>query len=453
MNVTHKTFRCLLTGTIFAIGVACGPAHSASLADIYRDAVANDPVLGQAEANYRARAEVVPQSRAALLPTASVSTNRDEILRRFPGSGVPEDEFDQKGWQGQVVAPILRLDSWFQLRSARALSDQAEADFKGAEQNLIVRTLQSYVEVLRAQALLESVAAEEAAVKRQLEQVQQRFDVGLVAVTDVLESRAAYDGARVRLIQADGDHDTSFEFLRVLTGIDYPAVHAFSEALPIANPDPGDEEQWVRVALDTNYTIQAAAFGVLASGRNVRSQMASYVPDLDAIASYSEVSTGGVSFFGDTETRVYRLQLSLPLYQGGSVASRVREARHRAEESRQRLEERRRIVESTTRSLFRSAATDVLRVQARLHAIESSEAALEATETGYEVGTRNIVDVLEAQQRLYLSQFDYADSRYNYVLDMLRLKESTGTLTPRDLYELNGYTDPNKLVEQQGARR
>lgn len=453
MILTHRTFKSLLAGAIVALAVGSGPVYADDLAEVYRAALQNDPVLGQARANYLARTEVVPQSRAALLPTATVSANTDDIRRRFPTSGIPDDNFNQKSWQGQFVQPILRLDSWYQYRSARALSDQAQSDFRTAEQNLIVRVLEAYVEVLRADALLESVDAEETAVKRQLEQVQQRFDVGLVAITDVLESQAAYDTSRVRLIQADGDHDTSFEFLRVLTGIDYRSVSRFKETLPIVDPDPSNEEEWVKVALEHNYTIEAASHGLVASKRNVRSQVASYMPDVDGIAIYTETSTGGRSFFGDTETRVYRLQFSLPLYRGGSVASRIREARHRQEESRLRLEERRRVVESTTRARFRSVTTDVLRVAARQHSIESSQAALEATETGYEVGTRNIVDVLQAQQRLYLSQFDYADSRYNYVLDMLRLKETTGTLISEDIYELNEYMDPDSSVQQTGPER
>ncbi len=460
MILTHRTFKGLLAGAIVAVAAGSGPVYADDLAEIYNAALQNDPVLGQARANYLARTEVVPQSRAALLPTATVSANTNRIQRRFPtarnpatGQRIPNDNFNQKSWQGQFVQPILRLNSWYQYRSARALSDQAQSDFRTAEQNLIVRVLEAYVEVLRADALLESVDAEETAVKRQLEQVQQRFDVGLVAITDVLESQAAYDTSQVRLIQADGDHDTSFEFLRVLTGIDYRSVSRFKETLPIVDPDPSNEEEWVKVALEHNYTIEAASHGLLASERNVRSQVASYMPDLDGIATYSEVSTGGQSFFGDTETRVYRLQFSLPLYRGGSVASRIREARHRQEESRLRLEERTRVVESTIRARFRSVTTDVLRVVARQHSIESSQAALEATETGYEVGTRNIVDVLEAQQRLYLSQFDYADSRYNYVLDMLRLKETTGTLISEDIYELNEYMDPDSSVQQTGPER
>lgn len=453
MNVARIAPMGLAKVTIFAVGLACASAHAATLREIYEAAETNDPVLGQAHASYLARKEVVPQSRSALLPTLGVGGSRQNLHRAFPGSGLQADNFLQDVWQGQLVQPVLHLNSWFQLRSANALSDQAGAEYRTAEQDLIVRTIQAFLAVLRAQAVLESAAAEEAAVKRQLEQVQQRFDVGLVAVTDVLEAQAGYDVAQVRLIQADGDHDTSFEALRVITGINYPTVDSFKADLPIVDPDPKHEDEWVQVALKSNYTIHAAEYALKASERNVRSQLASYVPEVDATASYSELDTGGRSFFGSTNTRTYALQFSVPIYRGGSVASRVREARYREEESRQQLEERRRVVESTTRGLYRAAVTDVLRVAARRHAIDSSQAALDATETGYEVGTRNIVDVLQAQQRLYLSQYDYADSRYSYVLDMMRLKQSTGTLIPDDLYELNAYMDPENPVKQLGRER
>jgi outer membrane protein len=298
-----------------------------------------------------------------------------------------------------------------------------------------------------AQDLLEATQAAETAFKRQLEQVQQRFDVGLVAITDVLEAQAAADGAEVDRIQAEGDHDIFFETLRALTGVSYQQIDRLSETLPIVDPEPGNEAEWVQTALASNTGIKAAQEDLLAAQREHSSRRGAHLPTVDVVANYSDFETdSGFTFIGDTKTTTYSLQARLPIYQGGFTQSRVREARYRVVESEERLRDQEWTVTRDVRNLFQASVTDVVRVRARLKAIDSTESAVEAIQTGYEVGTRNIVDVLNAQQRLYASQFDYADSRYRYVLDLLLLKQRSGVLTSEDLVDLNKFTDPNDPV-------
>ena len=280
--------------------------------------------------------------------------------------------------------------------------------------------------------------------------MQQRFDVGLVAITDVLESQAAYDNAVVRGIQAEGDYAISFETLSTLTGQSYDSLDRLSDQLPIVDPDPYNEETWVATAMSTNHGISSANAQLKAARRDIRAKQSGHLPTVDATVTQTHNVTGGQNFFGTdtTEQTIYGLQLSVPLYTGGLTRSRVRQANATADRAKELLLSQQLNVTRDTRNLYKSVTTDVIRVRARLKAIRSAQSALEATQTGYEVGTRNIVDVLQAQQRLYSSQFDYADSRYNYVLNLMRLKQVVGTLSQQDLTELNTFMDANNPVSR-----
>jgi outer membrane protein len=433
-------------------------AHGDNLIEVYNTAAGADPRIGQAEALYEARREIVPQTRAQLLPDVSMSGFYDKVDRQFPGATipdpetgipvrVPDDDFDQNGWQAELRQPLFDAEAWFGYKSAQSRKEQAKWDYTTATDQLIVRVASAYLDVLRAQDLLEATQAAETAFKRQLEQVQQRFDVGLVAITDVLEAQAAADGAEVDRIQAEGDHDIFFETLRALTGVSYQQIDRLSETLPIVDPEPGNEAEWVQTALASNTGIKAAQEDLLAAQREHSSRRGAHLPTVDVVANYSDFETdSGFTFIGDTKTTTYSLQARLPIYQGGFTQSRVREARYRVVESEERLRDQEWTVTRDVRNLFQASVTDVVRVRARLKAIDSTESAVEAIQTGYEVGTRNIVDVLNAQQRLYASQFDYADSRYRYVLDLLLLKQRSGVLTSEDLVDLNKFTDPNDPV-------
>lgn len=437
---------------IACLGLA--PAvQAASLADVYEAARTNDPVLGAAEAQLAATRELAPQSRSLLLPSVGVQGNTSWNEREFLTTGAEQD-FNEHGWGAQFSQPLFNLERWYNYSSARATVKGAEHNYAGTEQQLIVRTVQAYLDVLRADARLESTRAAEAAVQRQLEQVQQRFDVGLVAITDVLEAQAGYDNVVVARVQAVGDHDIFFEVLRTLSVQPYTEIQQLSESLPIVDPEPSNEEEWVSSALATNFQIKTAESQLTAAERTVRARRSGHLPTIDGTITYNHFITGGSAFLGsEIDNTVYGLTARLPIYQGGFTSSRTKEAQALADRSRELLQDSRLTVSRDTRNLFRRVATDVVRVRARLKAIASSESALEATTTGYEVGTRNIVDVLRAQETLFSTQFDYADSRYNYVLSLVLLKQRAGVLNPEDIAELSTYTDPNDRVEQLASLR
>jgi len=457
-----RSFMRTLLYTAFAL-LGARQVAAANLTEVYESARVNDPVIGAARQSYAARKEIVPQSRAGLLPLVSVGGYTARNERDFPGAffvdndpdsptfgqtlSVPGDNFNENAWTAQLTQPLFDAEAYFTYRSSKDRADQASFDYTNAEHTLIVRVVQAYLDTLRAQDLVESTRAAEEAVRRQLEQVQQRFDVGLVAITDVLEARAAYDAAQVARIQAEGDQGIFFETLSTLTGTSYTEIDRLSTNLPIAEPDPMDQDQWVTTALANNPAVAAAREQVKAARGDLRARQSGHLPTVDGVVTYTEFDTAGQSFLGGkTNTTVYRVNVNLPVYQGGFTSSRVREARSRLLESEELLRTREWGVTRDTHNLLRAVATDVIRVGARIRAIRSAESALEATQTGYEVGTRNVVDVLQAQQRLYASQFDYADSRYRYVNDLLILLQTAGTIAESDVSRLNAYGDPNNPV-------
>ena len=387
-------------GLVIALAVSLAAAENGrSIEQFYAAAKENDPVLGAARADYRARKEQLPQSRAALLPSFSMGGSMSRVDRTFPGSRVdadpnspsfgqvltvPSQSSDDQRWSAQIRQPIFNAPNWFNYRRAQALSVQAEHDLANAELSLIVRVAAAYLDVLRAQARVEAARAEEQAVKRQLEQVQQRFDVGLVAITDVLESTAAYDAAVVRRIQADGDHDVFFETLKTITGVAHERVDSLDAALPIIDPDPNDQEAWVARAVNSNLTILSAREGLIASQRGHRAVRAVILPRVSASISHNYSSVGGGEFLSsESEARSYVVSAEIPSFQLTGLWPSFRESRHQVDRARQVLQERESTVIRDTRNLFRTAVTDVVRVQARIRAIKSAESALAATQTGY----------------------------------------------------------------------
>jgi len=291
--------------------------------------------------------------------------------------------------------------------------------------------------------------AERDAVKRQLEQVQQRFDVGLVAITDVLESQAAFDTSTVGVIEAEGAQATTFETLVRLTGQMVDEIDGLDEDFPVEFPDPRDEDAWVEAALANNYELEAARHAVESARRSMQIARSGHLPTVNANLTYSESESGASSIFsGKTETNSASLSLNVPIFSGLATRSRSRQAGHELDQAQKNLDLTRRTVVENTRTLYTAIITDVARVRARLRGIESSQSALDATQTGYEVGTRNIVDVLLAQQRLFAAQFQYASARYQYIRDTLRLKQVVGSLSPEDIYDLDRYIVEGESVEK-----
>lgn len=418
------------------------------LVNVYQDAVNNNADLAAAIADYSARKEIVPQARAGLLPNLSAGAGVNNTRTQMDQPSMTATR-SGTAYQATLSQPIFRADRWFQLQAAKAVNEQAALELSATEQNLILQSAQDYFEVLRAQDTLASTKAEEAAFKRQLDQANERFDVGLSDKTDVLQSQASYDTSRANRIAAKRRVDDAFEALVTLTNRDYNAIEGIVHTLPVLAPTPNDAKAWVDTASQQNLNLLASNYAVSAAEETLRQRKAGHAPTLDAVASYkrgdndalgfSNPNFTGQNYGGNVEQRSVGVELNIPIYSGGLTSSQVREAYARLSQIEQRREALRRQVVENTRNLHRAVNTDVEQVQARKQSIISNQSALEATEVGYQVGTRNIVDVLDAQRQLYNSVRLYNNTRYDYLIDNLRLKQAAGTLSPADLQELSRY--------------
>ncbi|HEY1026341.1 MAG TPA: TolC family outer membrane protein [Pseudomonas sp.] len=449
--------RLSLAIAVAAASVGLAQAEEAPLSSktdlvtVYQEAAKNNADIAAARADYQARREVVPQARAGLLPNLSAGANYGDTRTELDS---PSATISRSGlvYQANLSQPLFRADRWFQLQAAEATSEQAALELSATEQNLILQSAETYFAVLRAQDNLASTKAEEAAFKRQLDQANERFDVGLSDKTDVLEAQAGFDTARANRLLAERAVDDAFEALVTLTHRDYVAVEGIVHTLPVLAPTPNDAKSWVDTAAAQNLNLQASLYAVTAAEENLRQRKAGHAPTLDAVASYQQgdndslgfTNSGGLPrYSGDVSQRSIGLQLNIPLYSGGLTSSQVREAYQRLGQTEQLRESLRRQVVQNTRNLFRAVNTDVETVQARRQSIISNQSALEATEIGYQVGTRNIVDVLDAQRQLYSAVRNYNDARYDYILNNLRLKQAAGTLSPADLDALGSFLKPD----------
>jgi len=432
---------------LFTWIVAAGGGNAAAddLLDVYRLALQGDPQLLQAEAALHAVEETKSQARAQLLPQLTANANlareRQEITESNSIFFPPSTFFSTtKAYNLNLNQAIYHRGYFAQLRQSDAAIGQARANYDGERQNLIVRVTQRYFNVLAAADDLAFARAEKESTQRLLEQTKQRFEVGLIAITDVHESQAAADLAAARAIAAETRLAVAQEELRELSGRSHDRLAAPQPEIPLLAPEPSAMQPWIDSAAEQNLKLLAAQFAVTAAQENTELQRSGHYPTLDANASYgySDVSAGrfGGSVSNDT---LIGLQLSVPLYQGGGISARARESQFRLTQSKEALEQQRRTTERETRSAYLTVLDNINNVQASKQALLSNETALEATQAGYEVGTRTLVDVVQSQRNLSDARRNYAHARYDYILSTLQLKAAAGLLDVKDIEQINGW--------------
>lgn len=404
-------------------------AQAGALDNIYQQALQNDPQLKIAEATFRANKEALPQAKAGLLPSINAQANTSYTDSDFA-------DFNNHGYSVSLTQPIFSAAKWFTYQQGKVLDEQAQLRFDQAQQALIFRSVETYLNVLRAKSNLDTAQAQERAIKRRLDQVNAQFDVGLIAITDVHEAQASYDNARVALIEAEGALDNSYEALERLTGQQISDIDNLSAEYPVKNPEPADAQSWLEKALAGNLALRVAQYDARVARESAKIARAGHYPTVDLSATYDN-DKGSANSNTQIDSKVVGLTLTVPLFQGGATSSRTRQAYAQLDAAMQSEEDVLRSVKQSTRSLLRNLQTSVLSVSARAQSIVSSKAALDATSEGFNVGTRNVVDVLTAEQALYAAQRDYANARFDYVLNLFRFKEQVGTLSPDDLLALD----------------
>lgn len=454
-------------GLAAAISLATACTQADTLHETYLLALENDHQLKADEARYRAGLEAKVIGRSALLPQVNATAQYSETeydstgfsTTPTPGNRTSNIDNDTESYSVTLTQPLFNMAAWFGYKQGQSLSDVATAQFSADQQSLIIRVSEAYFNVLSGLDNVETAMAEENALSHQLEQTRQRFEVGLTAITDVHEAQAAYDTAVATTLEARGNLGIAFEQLEVLTGQPSDTVAPLVETFPVTNPEPQARHDWVDFAVQNNYNLKVAKFNAEASRQNARAKTSAHLPTLTGSYSYTDredsntdVTSSGITFPADSRTddsKTIAIQLDVPIFSGLRTSGERRQAHQEYMQNQELYNQAQRDTIQAARSLHLSVVTDVAQVKARKQATVSNQSALEATQAGYEVGTRNLVDVLVAQRSLYQAQRNYDTSRYEYILNMLRLKEVAGNLTPEDILKLNQWLDAGKQVSRE----
>jgi outer membrane protein len=427
------------------------PAWAVDLVGVHDLAVQNDPRLQAAEFRREATRENKTIARANLLPQigGSAAMSRGNSETEISGfSQKFENDVDTNNYRLDLRQSLYRQANYEALDVARGQISQAEAIYQIAYQDFLLRVAERYFLVLTLTDGVTFAEAEEKAFQRQYEQAEQRFEVGLTAVTDVHEARATYDNARARAIVARNDLADAKEALRELTGQYFEEYDALQEVLPLVEPDPVAADEWVDIALQNNPSVLSSRAAMEVAEANVRLARSGHFPTLDLVGTlnrfdnnkyqYTDPITGAQRSGSLTaDDSQIQLSLNVPFYQGGRVSAQTRQARYLMDASGQDLDDVQRGVVRQTQTAYRAVIAGIQEVEAFEQARISAESALEATQAGFEVGTRTIVDVLIAEQRKYQAQRDNSVARHAYIIRHLRLKSVAGLLGAEDLRVVN----------------
>lgn len=421
----------LFAATAMLLGSAA--SHAEDLLDIYRFALESDPQLRAAEAANRAVQQTRAQSRSPLLPQVNLSANITENSGDvYEGTG--------QGYTLSLNQSLYHHDYYVQLRQTDANIARADAEFEATRQGTLLRAAEAYFDLLAAQDNLTTAEASKRAISQQLRQTEQRFEVGLSAITDVHEAQAGYDAAVAAEIAAQNQLDVARENLRAIIGQEPMALATLQDEIPLLMPEPADIDQWVNMAQQQNLALLAAESASRVAAEEMNRRKAGHYPTLDLFANHNysdttDYETGGI----ETDTNQIGVQLNVPIYSGGLTTAQTREARELYSQAMENLELQRRTTIRDTRSAYLAVTTGISQVKARRQALSSAQTALEATQAGFEVGTRTAVDVLNAQQVRFQAQSEYYRTRYDYILASLQLRQAAGSLSEADLAEVNNW--------------
>lgn len=436
---------------ILAAGLVAGgfstSLYADSLADALEAAWTADPEWSAALNTWEAGQENKNLGRAGLLPNVGAQyswmDNRFKDLRS-------RDSFDFEAQTLTLTAaqPLFRMEAWHAYKQGDAATTLAEAEFSEARQQFFHRIATSYFDVLRAWENLNSAMSEEKAIREQLDQSKERYDVGLIAMTDVHEAEAAYDLAQANVIMYQSEFDINRDKLEALTGRNWDKMATLLEDLPLNPPEPSEPQKWQELAQGQNPGLLAVKQQSEVLRQSAKQDASKHLPTVDLVAQYqryrddtdSAVGGGGASMgraMGRNETTAYGIEVNMPLFQGGGINSKRKQSALEHAASKDTYRQTWRDVGQQTLAAYRQVSANSSNIKARKQSIRSAKSALEATEAGYDVGTRNIVEVLDAQRTLFAAKRDYANARYDYIINSLNLKALAGALTERDLQQVN----------------
>ncbi len=431
---------------IFALAALCAaaPAAAADLLETYRTAQSNDPVFAAARATQRAGQEKLPQGRSLLLPSVNLSANSTFNDNTIKYRGVTPfssgaSRYNSHGYGVNLVQPLYRQQNLVAYAESELQVAQSDAQFRNAEQDLILRVSQAYFDVLIAQDSVQLAEAQKTAISEQLEQARRNFEVGASTITDTYEAQARYDLTSAQEIVARSNLEIKKRALQQLTNTMPPGLRQLGQQFRLELLQPVEIEKWVDEAQQRNLQVAVAQIAAELAEKEVARNRGGHYPTLDLVANYSEnfANGGSLGVGSDSRNTSVGVQLNVPLFQGGAIQSRLREAEANRDRASEELENARRNVALQTRQAYLGVVNGIAQVKALQQALKSSESVLEASKLGQEVGVRTNLDVLNAQQQLYSTRRDLYQAEYNYLISQLRLKAAAGTLAEDDLAKVN----------------
>ena len=460
----HRAVRTSSLALLCAgFAIALPPAaRAADFLQVYQDALANDPTYQQANATYMAAREARPEAWALLLPQISGSAGKSWThssglftQSQVSASGKPApfsiystSSIGAKQWSLNLSESLFSWSDWMGLKAADSQVAEAQATYEAAAQNLILRVATGYFNVLSA---LDTLLAQESSLQAfdlQLEQANKRFQVGLIAITDVEQARAARDTAAAAVIAAKQSLASAEDQLQVITGRQYDTLSEPGTNMPLVTPSPADQNQWVQTSLQQNLTLIASRLAADVARENVRVAFGGHLPTLSLIASRTfNSSSTDESIIGVNGTfqglpswsndREIGLQVTVPIFSGGGTEARVHQAQYQWIAAKDAVQQASRSTEQQARDAYLGVISGIAHVQALQQALTSSQTAYRATEAGYRVGTQTEVDVLNALSTLVQAKTNFASSRYAYITSVVQLRFAAGTLDPNEVRAIN----------------
>ena len=431
-----------------AMSASLSGAVAEDLIQIYRDALGSDPILASARATREATQELVPQARAGLLPAVNLVANAgvedfNDRLHTDP-TVTFHDRFPNYAYTVSASQPLYRPQNSILLNQATQQVGQGDFILASSQQDLIVRVIQAYLDVLLARFNIELTESQKAAVSENLAQAKRNFEVGTATITDTNDAQAKYDQIVAQEISAQNDLDNKLAALRAIIGRAPRDLKGFSGQFRPQLPVPDALEPWVQKAIQDNYQVRIAQANLDIATLEIDRQRAGHYPTVDLVASFNQGYAGGLastssvgSVASDTRIGLIGFQLNVPIYQGGAISSRVRQAISNQEKARQDLEFARRTAQLQAQTSFSGVTNGVAQVKAFEQALASAQVSYDSNKLGLEVGVRTNLDVLNQQQQVFQTRFNLAQSYYNFVINNLRLKQAVGTLTDADVEEIN----------------
>jgi outer membrane protein len=434
----------LVMSVAFVFATAAVPAAGEDLLQIYREAQGTDPAIAAAKANWQAVQEKAPQARAGLLPNVSASgnanlTNYDATIKSDPQVDINRN-FHQYTAIFSASQPLFRYQNLVLYDQAKQQVSQADYVLSVAQQDLIVRVAVVYFDILLAQFNIELAESQKKAVSEQLAQAKRNFEVGVATITDTNEAQARYDAIVAQEITTRNEYDNRVTALRAIIGRYPKELKKLGPGFQPGPPEPNAADYWVDRALKENLNVRIAEANYEIAKLEVDRARGGHYPTLDLVGSYTAQGANAAltsTVASDQRIGTIGLQLNVPIYQGGFVDSRVREAIALLEKSRQDLEGARRAALFQAQTGFTGVASAAASVKAFEQAVVSAESALASNILGQEVGVRTFLDVLNVQQNVYSTRRDLAQAYFAYLIGGLRLKTAIGTLSDLDLEEIN----------------